>query len=74
MTAGLVDRYLELGLRLGRHVDGFVDAYYGPAELAARVDAEAVRSARALVGDAARLLVDLDAGVDGDALDAARRC
>jgi hypothetical protein len=73
MTAGLVDRYLELGLRLGRHVDGFVDAYYGPAELAARVDAEAVRSARALVGDAARLLVDLDAGVDGDALDAARR-
>ena len=27
----IVDRYLELGLRLGRHVDGFVDAYYGPA-------------------------------------------
>ena len=31
-----VDRYLEVGLRLGRHLDGLVDAYYGPAELAAR--------------------------------------
>ena len=38
----IVDRYLELGLRLGRHVDGFVDAYYGPAALAALVDAEPV--------------------------------
>ena len=33
----LVERYLALGLRLGRHVDGFVDAYYGPPELAARM-------------------------------------
>ena len=24
------ERYLELGLRLGKHVDGLVDAYYGP--------------------------------------------
>ena len=38
----VVDRYLELGLRLGRHVDGFVDAYYGPPALAARVEAEPV--------------------------------
>jgi hypothetical protein len=29
-----VERYLLLGLRLGRHVDGLVDAYYGPPELA----------------------------------------
>ena len=29
------ERYLELCLRLGRHVDGLVDAYYGPAEIAA---------------------------------------
>jgi len=27
-----VERYLLLGLRLGRHVDGLVDAYYGPPE------------------------------------------
>ena len=38
--ASTVDRYLELGLRLDRHVDGFVDAYYGPPALAARVEAE----------------------------------
>ena len=37
-----VDRYLELGLRLGRHIDGFVDAYYGPPALAARVEREPV--------------------------------
>ena len=47
---GLVERYLALGLRLGRHVDGFVDAYYGPAPLAARVAAEPRRSPVALVG------------------------
>ena len=33
-----VVRYLELGLRSGRHLDGMVDAYYGPPELAARAD------------------------------------
>lgn len=36
----VVERYLLLGLRLGRHVDGFVDAYYGPSELRERVEAE----------------------------------
>jgi hypothetical protein len=36
----LSTRYLLLGLRLGRHVDGLVDAYFGPAELKDRVDAE----------------------------------
>ena len=33
MTSDVVGAYLELGLRLGRHVDGFVDAYYGPPEI-----------------------------------------
>ena len=28
-----------MGLQVGRHVDGIVDAYYGPPELAAEVDA-----------------------------------
>jgi Bacterial protein of unknown function (DUF885). len=27
------ERYILLGLRLGRHVDGLVDSYYGPGEL-----------------------------------------
>ena len=33
-------RYLLLGLRLGRHVPGFVESYFGPAELAEAVDGE----------------------------------
>ena len=69
----LVERYLELGLRVGRHIDGFVDAYYGPPELAARVEAEAVRAPAALADDAATLLRDLDAGVEADELGADRR-
>ena len=44
-----VERYLELCLRLGRHIDGLVDAYYGPAEISERVDAEELRDPAALV-------------------------
>ena len=69
----VVERYLELGLRLGRHVDGFVDAYYGPAALRDRVDAEPVRAPAELAADAGRLVADLDAGDGADALDAGRR-
>lgn len=68
-----VERYLELGLRLGRHVDGLVDAYYGPAEPRRRVDAEPLRPPAALVADAERLLADLDGGAEAAALDAGRR-
>ncbi len=68
----VVERYVELGLRLGRHVDGFVDAYYGPAALATRVEAEPVRPAAALADDAARLIAELDGGA-GDDIGAARR-
>jgi hypothetical protein len=72
-VSDVVERYLVLGLRLGRHVDGFVDAYYGPPDLAARVDAEPLRPPGELRADAARLLVDLDAGDGADAVDASRR-
>jgi len=71
--SSLVERYIELGLRLGRHVDGFVDAYYGPPEIAARVDAEPVVPPASLAADAARLLGDLDAGVEADELGPDRR-
>jgi hypothetical protein len=57
-----VERYLRLGLRLGRHVDGIVDAYYGPPELAAAVDAEPPVDARALVSAAELLLDELEDG------------
>lgn len=69
----IVERYLQVGLRLGRLLDGLVDAYYGPAELARRIDAEAVPSPNELVRQAARLVADLDAGVDATELDASRR-
>jgi hypothetical protein len=55
-------RYVRLGLQVGRHVDGIVDAYFGPAELAAQVEgAPPVEPAR-LVADAEALLADLDDG------------
>jgi hypothetical protein len=62
-------RYLLLGLRLGRHVDGLVDAYFGPPELSARVDAEPLAAPRDLVADADALVAELE---DGWLLDQAR--
>lgn len=56
------ERYLRLGLQLGRHADGIVDAYFGPPELAAAVQAEAPVDPRALVADAEALLDELDDG------------
>ena len=65
------ERYLELGLRLGRHVDGLVDAYYGPAELKAQVDAEEVVDAAELAADAGALLAEVP---DGWLCDQVRGC
>ena len=73
---GCVAPYLELGLALGRHVEGLVDAYYGPPDLAARVAAEPPRAPGLLVEQARRLLADLQAGAPldaGAAEDPARR-
>ncbi len=58
--AGCVGAYLELGLALGRHIDGLVDAYYGPPELATRVNAEPVRPPARLAEQARALLRDLE--------------
>jgi hypothetical protein len=69
----VVERYLELGLRLGRHVDGFVDAYYGPPGLAERAGAEPPRPPAELAAEAGRLVADLDAGDGVGRLDAGRR-
>ena len=63
----LVDDYLTLGLRLGRHIDGLVDAYYGPPGLAAEVGSEPVLPPALLVADARSLLAAITAG---DPLDA----
>jgi hypothetical protein len=53
------ERYLELGLRLGKHVDGLVDAYYGPPELKEQVDAEETIGAAQLAADGDALLAEL---------------
>jgi hypothetical protein len=58
----VVERYLRLGLQIGRHVDGMVDAYFGPPELAAAVEAEPPVEPRALVAAAEALLDELDDG------------
>ncbi|HKE51943.1 MAG TPA: hypothetical protein VKE25_10575 [Actinomycetes bacterium] len=61
-TESAAERYLRLGLQVGRHVDGIVDAYFGPPELAARVEAAPPIEPRTLVADAESLLAELDDG------------
>jgi hypothetical protein len=71
--SSVVERYLELGLRLGRLLDGLVDAYYGPPELTRRVEAEPAPEPAKLAADARRLIADLDSGEGGGDIDAHRR-
>jgi hypothetical protein len=52
------ERYLVLGLRLGRHVDGLVDAYVGPAALKERVEAEPLVAPGELAVEAGALARD----------------
>ncbi len=59
---GLVEDYLTLGLRLGRHIDGMVDAYYGPPALAHAAGAEPVVTPQRLLASARDLLAALEAG------------
>jgi hypothetical protein len=54
--------YIELGLRLGRHIDGLVDSYYGPPEIAERVDAEPLTDPAELVAEAQVLSADVEPG------------
>lgn len=73
VPGGVVERYLLLGLRLGRHLDGLVDAYYGPPALAQRVDDEPKVALGELVAEASRLVGDLDGRGGLEGLDPARR-
>jgi hypothetical protein len=65
-------RYLRLGLQLGRHDDGVVDAYFGPPELAAEVQAAPPVELPKLVSDAEALLAELDDGWLRDQVSALR--
>lgn len=62
MPESLAERYLRLGLQLDRHVEGTVDAYFGPPELKAAVDAEPPVELRQLVAAAEGLLEELGDG------------
>lgn len=58
----IVERYLLLSLRLGRHIEGFVDFYYGPPSLAELVKGEEPTPPGALADESrelARSLGDL---------------
>lgn len=59
-VAEAVERYLELGLRLGKLADELVDSYYGPVELSRRVEAERARDPATLAHEADALLAELD--------------
>ena len=61
-AGGAVGRYLLLGLGVGRHIDGLVDAYYGPPALAERVARAAPLESPRLVEDGRALIADLDSG------------
>ena len=62
----VIERYLTLGLRLGKHVDGLVDAYYGPPELADAVAAEAPVDPGDLAADADALAQSVAAATELD--------
>ena len=62
MTGSVAERYLRLGLRLGRHVEGLVDTYFGPPELAVAVDSEPPVEPPAIVDTADALLDELEDG------------
>jgi hypothetical protein len=61
-VADPAEDYVLLGLRLGRHVDGLVDAYYGPEELAQQVEAESLTEPAALLEQGDALLSGLEDG------------
>ena len=62
MSGAVGERYLRLGLQLDRHVEGTVDAYFGPPELADEVRGAPPADPAALVADAEELLGELPDG------------
>ena len=54
------ERYVELCLRLARHDDELMDFYFGPKEIAERVEQEPLRDAASLASDARELADETD--------------
>ena len=65
----IVRDYLQLGLRFGRLVDGFVDCWFGDPELSRQVADEPLATPAELAGETSRLLTELPAS----GLDASRQ-
>lgn len=74
MKTSLVERYLKLGLQLGRLADGIVDAYFGPPDIAAAVDAAPPVEPRVLVQEAETLSHELEDGWLRDQVVGLRMC
>ena len=74
MSETIVERYLLLGLRLDRHVEGMVDAYYGPPELADRVAAEPLTDPADIAAAGDELLAELEDGWLRDQVVGVRTC
>jgi len=68
------ERYLRLGLQLGRHDDDVVDAYFGPPELAAAVKAADPVDPAQLAASADELMGELGDGWLRDQVSGARAC
>lgn len=54
--------YLTLTLQINKHIDGYIDAYYGPDDLKAAVEAAPKREPAALLND----VTALQASIPGD--------
>lgn len=67
----LAQAYVRLVLEVGEHEPGYVDAYYGPAELAAQAKAN-LRDLTQLKAEAERLTAAVTATQTSDALEAKR--
>lgn len=52
--------FITLGLRINRHIDGYVDHYYGPPDLKEAVDTELIISPNKLFQDSIVLLDQLE--------------
>ncbi|MFX1513320.1 MAG: hypothetical protein ACFFCQ_12100 [Promethearchaeota archaeon] len=60
-------RYLLLGLRIGKLIDGYVDSYFGPPKLSAMVDSEDKKSPKDLLVEGKSLLQGLtDEGFENE--------
>lgn len=51
--------YLSLGLRINKHINGYVEYYYGPPEIKKFVDSEKIRSPKRLLNECNHLKVRL---------------